>query len=116
MAGLSFRLIALIEFFSKAEDREKKFEQHIGMKKKPRIGLPVKGESTIREGFGLIYKAIFRTSAPTQEDLISTMETYNCPEHGQACDDPDCDYKNNRLTDFENSQKEKFLKEQLRPF
>lgn len=116
MAGLSFRLIALIEFFSKAEDREKKFERHIGMKKKPRIGLPVKGESTIREGFGLIYKAIFRTSAPTQEDLISTMETYNCPEHGQACDDPDCDYKNNWLIDFENSQKEKFLKEQLRPF
>lgn len=33
-AGLSLRLIALIEFFTKnTEDREQKFEQHIGMKK-----------------------------------------------------------------------------------
>lgn len=40
MAGLSFRLIALIEFFSKAEDREKKFERHIGMKKSPELGYP----------------------------------------------------------------------------
>jgi hypothetical protein len=59
MAGLSFRLIALIEFFTKnTEDREQKFEQHILMKKRPRFGSYIKGESTIRAGFNLIYRAI----------------------------------------------------------
>jgi hypothetical protein len=86
------------------------------MKRKPRIGLPIKGESTIRGGFGIIYQAIFRTSAPTHEDLISTLETYNCPQHGQACDDPDCGYLKKWLTDFDNKYKEKSLVEQLSPF
>jgi hypothetical protein len=115
-AGLSFRLIALIEFFTKnTEDREQKFERHVGMKKKPRIGLPVNGESTIREGFGLIYQAIFRTSPPTKEDLIPTSELYNCPHHVQDCPE-DCDYLNRWYTDFENKYKERSLKEQLSPF
>lgn len=116
MAGLSFRIIALIEFSTKnSEDREQKFEQYMSRKKKPRIGLPVKGESTVREGFGLIYQTIFRNSAPTQEDLISTLETYGCPDHGRDCP-TNCDYLKRWFTDFENKHKEKSLKEQLQPF
>jgi hypothetical protein len=112
-AGLPFRLIALIEFHSKPEDRGQKFEEHIKRKKKPKIGKPVKGESTIREGFNKIYRAINRKSAPTQEDDIPTSGEYNCPEHGGSCDDPDCAYLKRWLADFNKKNKMLYLEERL---
>jgi len=120
-AGLSFRNIALIVFHSKPEDKEQKFEEHLRRKKKIRNIGPVKGESTIRVGYNLIYQAIFRTPAPTQEDHIHTSEKYNCPNHswnskdGWACKE-DCDYLKRYYTDFENKHKEKPLRERLSPF
>jgi len=97
MEGLSFRLIALIEFHSKKEDREQKFEKYISSEKKPRNIGHVKEESTVKEGVGLIYQAILRKSMPTKEDLFSTLKPYNCPNHGYDpihgwdCDEG-CDY------------------------
>jgi hypothetical protein len=110
--GLSFTLIALIEFHSKPGDREQKFEDQIHRRKKPKIGKRVKGESTIREGFNIIFRAIFRTPAPVQEDDIPTLETYNCPDHGDSCNDPDCAYLKCWLADFDIKNKMPYSKEQ----
>lgn len=103
-AGLSFRLIALIEFRSKPEERDQKFEAAINKKKKFKPGLPVKGESTIREGYNKIYRAIKRESAPTQEDQIPTSGKYNCPDHGRDCPE-DCAYLQWWYSDFNNKNK-----------
>jgi hypothetical protein len=112
MAGLSFRLIALIEFHSKPSDKEQKFEEHIKRRKNPKIGLPIKGESTIREGFNIIYRAINRDSAPTQEDQIATLGKYNCPDHGSDCP-KDCAYLDRWLVEFEKKNKMPPLRERL---
>jgi hypothetical protein len=113
-AGLSFRLIALIQFRSKPEDREQNFEEHIKRKKKLKIREPIKGESTIGKGFGIIYRAIFRTPAPTQEDDIPTSGKYNCPDHGERCSDYiDCAYREHWLADFDNKNKMPPLQEKL---
>lgn len=112
MAGLSFRLIALIEFHSKPNDKEQKFKEHIKRRKKLKIGLPVKGESSIREGFNIIYRAINRESAPAQEDQIATSGQYNCPDHGRECA-KGCAHLNRWLSDFEKKNKMPSLKERL---
>ena len=96
--GLTFRLIALIEFHSKPEDREQKFEEHISRKKKVRNIGPVEEEDTVRKGVGLIYKAIFRKPMSARESHIPTLKEYNCPYHSwnsntQEWDcDADCEY------------------------
>lgn len=111
-AGLSFRLIALIQFRSKPEDREQKFKEHIGRKKKFRNVGPEKGESTIREGFNVIYRAINRESAPTQEDLIPTSGEFNCPDHGRDCPEG-CAYLDDWYANFDNRNKMPYLKDWL---
>jgi hypothetical protein len=104
--GLTFRLIALIEFRSKPEEREQKFEEQIRRKEKSKNLGPVEGESTIRAGYNIIHRAIFRTPAPTQEDLILASGKYNCPEHGESCSDyQDCAYREHWLVDFDNRNK-----------
>jgi hypothetical protein len=105
-AGLTFRLIGLIEFRSKPEEREQKFEEQIRRKEKFKNLGPIEGESTIRAGYNIIHRAIFRTPAPTQEDLILTSGKYNCPEHGESCSDyQDCAYREHWLADFDNRNK-----------
>jgi hypothetical protein len=102
----------LIQFRSKPEDREQKFREHIGRKEKFRNVGPEKGESTIREGFNIIYRAINRESAPTQEDLIPTSGKYNCPDHGRGCPEG-CAYLDHWYTDFNNKNKMPSLKDWL---
>jgi hypothetical protein len=105
-AGLTFRLIGLIEFRSKPEEREQKFEEQIRRKEKFKNLGPIEGESTIRAGYNIIHRAIFRTPAPTQEDLILTSGKYNCLEHGESCSDyQDCAYREHWLADFNNRNK-----------
>jgi hypothetical protein len=115
MAGLSFRLIALIESHPKTGDREQEFGELINRRRKPKIGNSVKGESSIREGYNIIYRAINRELAPTQEDQIPTSEKYNCPDHGQGCPE-NCDHLKRWFTDFNNKHKDQSLREQLSPF
>jgi hypothetical protein len=114
---LSFRLIALIEFRSRTEDKEQKFREHINRKKKLRNIGPEKGESTIREGFNIIYRAINRESAPALEEHIPTSEKYDCPQHGENCSDfPDCAYREHWLTNFDNKNKMPSLQGLLSPY
>jgi hypothetical protein len=91
--GLTFRLIAFIEFHSKPEEREQKFEEHIGRKKQFRNIGPVEEEDTVRKGVGMIYQAIFRKPMSAQNSHISTLGKYNCPYHSwnQNTQDWDCD-------------------------
>jgi hypothetical protein len=116
IAGLSFRLIALIEFHSKSEDRDRKFEEFISKKKEVRNIGPIEEEDTVRKGVGLIYQAIHRKIMSVRGDHIPTLEKYNCPQHGDNCDDIDCDYLKHWLGDFDYKYKDKSLKEQLSPF
>lgn len=114
--GLPFRLIALIEFHSKPEDREQKFAEHINRREKVKIRKRVKGESTIKAGFDMIYRAIERKSTPTQEDQIPTMgEKYDCPDHGRECPEG-CVYLDRWYLDFDNKNKMPSLKEKLSSF
>lgn len=96
--GLTFRLIAFIEFHSKPEEREQKFGEHIGRKKRVKNIGPVEEEDTVRKGVGMICQAIFRKPMSAQKGHISTLEKYNCPYHSwnsnnQDWDcDADCEY------------------------
>lgn len=112
MAGLSFRLIALIEFHSKPSGREQKFQEHINRRNKPKIGLPVNGESAVRQGFNIVYRAINRESAPAQEEQVATSGKYNCPDHGRDCP-KSCAYLDRWLADFEKKHKITSLREWL---
>ncbi len=106
---LTFPLIALIEFHSKAEDKEQKFKEQISRKKKVRNIGHVKEEDTVRKGVGLIYQAIFRKPMSDREDHPPTLKKYNCPYHSWNpnkrdwdCDE-DCEYLKNysaRLSRF----------------
>lgn len=92
MEGLPFRLIALID--RGVKDPEKKsqaFENQIAKRRKSKIGKRVKGESAVRNGFNTIFWAIHRTSPPEHEKDIQTLTTYNCPKHGNSCDET-CPY------------------------
>lgn len=112
-AGLSFRLIALGWFSIKnLEKREVMFENQIDKKKKNRLGTPIKGEEAVRAGYDLIYRAIFRNSAPIHASHISNLEKYDCPRHGQDCPD-DCDFLARFLKAVYNEIKDTPLKEKL---
>jgi hypothetical protein len=112
-AGLSFRLIALIEGTTKSpEDRDTRFQYLMGAKKNPHIGKAVHGEDAVRAGFNLIYQAIFRMSAPSKEESIPTIGNYNCPIHGQECPE-DCEYLIGWMREFDNAHKGTPLREQL---
>jgi hypothetical protein len=98
MKGLKFRLIALVDRDVKnLEKREKVLNAQIGKNEKIKVGRPIRGESAIRNGFNIIYSAIFRESPPSEEDKIQTIGQYNCPEHGNNCPER-CAY----LKDFMN--------------
>ena len=103
-AGLPFRLIALIEFFNKPEAKEVKFNQYVSLEKKPKIGMSVKGESTVREGYNLINRAIFRNSPLSEQEHYSILEEYKCPNHGQDCT-LNCDYFKRWVTMFNREEK-----------
>jgi hypothetical protein len=114
-AGLPFRLIALIEFFNKPDAKEVKFQQYSSLKKKPKIGMPVKGESTVREGYNLINRAIFRNSALSEQEQVSILEEYKCPNHGQNCP-LNCDYFKQWVTIFEREEKPRPQQDQIYKF
>ena len=114
-AGLPFRLIALIEFFNKPDAKEDKFQQYSSLKKKPKIGMPVKGESTVREGYNLINRAIFRNSALSEQEHVSILEEYKCPNHGQDCP-LNCDYFKRWITIFDREEKPRPQQDQIYKF
>ena len=114
-AGFPFRIIAIIEFFNKPDAKEGKYKHYAGLKKKPKIGKSIKGESTVREGYNLIHRAIFRNSALSQEEHISILEEYNCPNHGKDCT-IDCDYFKQWVTIFNNEEKERPQQDQIYKF
>lgn len=113
--GLPFRLIALIEFFNKPDAKEGKFKHYASLKKKPKIGTSVKGESTVREGYNLINRAIFRNSALSQQEHFSILEDYNCPNHGKDCT-LDCDYLKQRVAIFDIEEKARPQQDQIYKF
>lgn len=112
MKGLTFRLIALVEFHGKPHAKNEQFEKILARKRKPKVGKPVKGESAVRAGFTLIYRAIHRKIPPNQEDQIPSHDKYICPHHGSECPE-DCDYLKQWLTDFDNKHPMKPIKERL---
>jgi len=114
-AGLPFRLIALIEFFNIPDAKEVKFKQYADLKKKPRIGMSVKGESTVREGYNLINRAIFRNSALLHQEHVSILEEYNCPNHRQDCT-INCDYFKQWITIFDREEKARPQQDQINKF
>ena len=114
-AGLPFRLIALIEFFNKSDAKEVKFQQYDSLKNKPKIGMPVKGESTVREGYNLINRAIYRNSALSEQEHVSILEEYKCPNHGQDCS-LDCDYFKRWVTIFDREERAKPQQDQIYKF
>jgi len=112
MAGLPFRLIALVESISEPNTKEQRFKDLLALKRKPKIGERVRGESAVRAGFNKIFKAIHRKPAPVKEDQISTLGKFHCPEHGTECDGK-CGYLQSWLLNFEAQYKESGLKECL---
>ena len=114
-AGFPFRIIAIIEFFNKPDAKEGKFKHYAGLKKKPKIGMPVKGESTVRGGYNLINRAIFRNSARSQKGHFSIFEDYNCPTHGKDCT-LDCDYLKERVILFDIEEKARSQRDQINKF
>lgn len=103
ISGLPFRLIAFVILNTSQEKRENVFKTLIDSETRYNIGDKVTGESTIRNGFNVIYQAIYRRKPPAQEDAIETLEIYNCPDHGNHCGG-DCPYLKNWLTRFNASQ------------
>jgi hypothetical protein len=97
---------------ARPEERERKFKEHIGRKKQFKVSRYEKGESTIRDGFNKIYRAIKRKPAPTQEDAIPTPEQYNCPDHGMDCPQG-CAYLDRWYANFVKKNRMPSLKEQL---
>jgi len=85
MAGLTFRLIALVEKTKEPSKREERYKQLVESARIPKVHKPEPGESRVREGFKQIYKAIQRNSPPIKEQDIVTEKKYNCPEHGKNC-------------------------------
>ena len=71
--GLAFRLIAIIEKGTTPEKQLETTKSILKSEKKPKIGTTVRGESKVRNGFNLIYKAIHRTDPPTREQDIQTQ-------------------------------------------
>ncbi len=113
MAGLPFRLIALVEkSFRDPLKRAKKFEEIIASGKKPLIGQKVKGESNVRNGFNIIYSSIFRKDTPSKEKMINTIGKYDCPSHGTECG-TDCDYLKSWMENFNRSVKDSYQREPL---
>jgi hypothetical protein len=111
--GLTFRLIALIEFGNKdLKRRDEVFERVLNLETEP-IRRRVKGESTVRNGFNHIYLAIHRTPAPSKEKRIQTSRKYNCPKHGQNCFPLCNDYLEAWMREFETSYREPALQEKL---
>lgn len=107
---LTFRLIALIEFHSKPEDRERKFEEHISRKKKARNIGPVEEEDAVRKGVRLIYSVIHRKPMATREHHTPTLKKYDCPYHSWNpkkndwdCD-MDCEYLKSYIARLSRSQ------------
>lgn len=96
--GLTFRLIALIEFHSKPEDREQKFKEQISRKKKVRNIGPVEEADMVRKGVGLIHQAIYRKPMSARKRHTTPLKKYNCPHHSWNPNtqdwncDADCEY------------------------
>lgn len=91
IAGLPFRLIAFASLKASYERGEKIYQKLISENKRIQIGEKVRGESNVRNGFNVIYEAIYRQKAPSKEETIKTIEVYNCPDHGNGCGS-DCSY------------------------
>jgi len=89
--GLPFRLIAFVLQKTSEDKRDRVFQNLLESKRAPRVRQPVRGESTIRHGFNLIFEAIYRRKAPRLENEIETQETYCCPTHNLNCTE-DCSY------------------------
>ena len=90
--GLPFRLIAFYESrIIDPEKRDKAFEKETCRRKKTKLGTLIKGESKVRMGFNMIYRAIYRTPPPSKEselhrELNIELVEFNCPEHpGNSC-------------------------------
>ena len=77
--------------------------------------MPVKGESTVRGGYNLINRAIFRNSARSQKGHFSIFEDYNCPTHGKDCT-LDCDYLKERVILFDIEEKARSQRDQINKF
>ena len=77
--------------------------------------MPVKGESTVRGGYNLINRAIFRNSALSEQEHVSILEEYNCPNHGQDCT-LDCDYFKQWVTIFDREEKARPQQDQINKF
>jgi hypothetical protein len=113
MGGIPFRIIAMIEKNSnESSDKDNKYERIAELKRKPKIGTRVRGESAVRNGFHIIYEAIFRENPPSEEDKIQTHGQYECPDHDNDCP-PDCHYLKQYMVDFENKFPDPKLKERL---
>ena len=87
MRGLTFRMIARIEHsFKETKEKEVTYQRELARNKKtPITGGRVKGESTVRRGFDLVYVSIHREKPPQKETDIPTQDKYNCPDHGTGC-------------------------------
>lgn len=122
MKDISFRLIALVKKGRDPEEQKRVFDRVMQQEKKPKIGnrlidkngvikeVRTRGESAVRRGFFLIYRAIYRTVPPTKEwdiQISSHLPSpkYDCPEHGKDCP-PNCNYRIRWFADFDKIQRD----------
>jgi hypothetical protein len=135
MEDISFRLIAVIEKNKTQKKKQEAVNYLREEKKKPKIErlrkeksgkignrlieengiikeVRTRGESTVRGGFNIIFRAIHRTNPPTKERDIQTysheqIPKHNCPEHGEDCSlYPNCNYRERWLAKFDKIQRD----------
>ena len=109
--GLSIQAVAAIKKWNPIPEKQQQaFEKALNGKKKFKVGGHQRfGESTVRRGFNIIFKAIHRKKAPARERDIQREaglpeSSYQCPKHPDNRCDEKCQYYG------------KFLKNALRNF